>query len=113
MEADHMTDHDPYCRWPSVPCACADFTAARAEARAAEQERKMAAADIAFLDAMRAREELANLRTQIADEVEAYRRSLTEDIPTYHDPTVMRNADDMSWALAQVRDRIAHGGAHD
>lgn len=31
------SDHDPYCRWPSVPCACADFAAARAEARADER----------------------------------------------------------------------------
>jgi hypothetical protein len=99
-----MTDHDPYCRWPSVPCACADFTAARAEVRADEQEKKMAAADIAFLDAVRAREELTSIRDQIADEVEVYRRALPDAIPSYYG--TIRNSDDMSWALAQIRDRI-------
>ena len=50
-----------------------------------------------------------NLRERIAQEIEEYRLALPIDTPAYGDGT--RSRDDMSWALAQVRDRIARGGA--
>lgn len=40
----------------------------------------------------------------IAETVEEQRRALTDDISSYHG--TIRNADDMSWVLAQARDRI-------
>ena len=66
-------DHDPLCDLSrdgmnrATYCHCQLIARVRAD----ERERKMAAADIAFLDAVTAREELAEVRERIAQEIEA------------------------------------------
>ena len=49
--------------------------------------------------------EYAEVRAQIAAEIEAFRVALPEETPSHYGTT--RNRDDMSWALAKVRDRVA------
>lgn len=47
------------------------------------------------------------MRAQIADEIEAFRRSMPDEVTAYHGAP--RSLDDMSWVLAQARDRVKDG----
>lgn len=47
------------------------------------------------------------MRAQIADEIEAFRRSMPEVVRSAIDG--YRDTNDMSWVLAQARDRVKTG----
>jgi hypothetical protein len=93
-----------------VKCQCALINRVRAE----ERERKMAAADIAFLDAVDARAKLAQAEAE-AEEAEAYwQDSLTQWLDV--DTARLKELREMKRQLQNIRNQIAdeimakHGG---
>lgn len=97
-----MTDHDPICmrhKRAGGDCICGELREVR--------EQKMAAADIAFLDAVAAREEVVALRAKI----KALHKSLLAEAAATWDlndaATLGSRADGVELALA-LFDEVGH-----